>query len=94
MRNAQKDLELCGKTRKPIPGFPGYEADEDGFIWSVNSNWRGYGERKLTAFKNKYGYLKVKLTIEGKTIKKSVHSLVCMAFRGIKQIDKNLVRNR
>jgi hypothetical protein len=27
-------------TKKPIPGFPGYEADDEGRIWST-TNWRG-----------------------------------------------------
>ena len=29
----------------PIVSAPGYEADDQGHIWSVQTNWRGYGRR-------------------------------------------------
>ena len=75
------------------PGFPGYKADELGNIWSVEYNWRGYGERILTPYIDKNGYYKVRLSIDGKRIKKTVHRLVCMAFYGEPECNKNIVRH-
>lgn len=69
---------------KPIPGFEGYAADCDGNIWSVSSNWRGYGSRILNTQLDKYGYKKVRMMKNGKRVKKLVHQLICLAFYGPK----------
>lgn len=69
--------------RRPIPGHAGYEADSDGNIWSVASNWRGYGTRILKTKEWKDGYLVVHLNVVvGKKHPFTVHTLVCSAFRG------------
>lgn len=69
----------------PIPGFAGYEADRDGNIWSVASNWRGYGVRKLSQRDWKNGYLAVRLMLRPrKRHPYMVHKLVCLAFHGPK----------
>ena len=93
MTNLTEILSVCEKATLPIPGYPGYEADNEGNIWSINHNWRRYGKRILTAFFNKYGYLKVRLSIDGKRVNKPVHRLVCLAFHGEPVPDKPLVRH-
>lgn len=70
-------------TRKPIPGYVGYEADTNGHIWSVTSNWRGYGARQLTEDVDPDGYLEVRVYRDGKRIRKDVHTLVSLAFNGL-----------
>ena len=69
-------------TRKDIPGYPGYMADSNGHIWSVRSNWRGYGERVLSETLDNYGYCKVRLYRDGERVNKQVHHLVALAFFG------------
>ena len=86
-------LAMCEKATKPIPGYPGYEADAEGNIWSMQHNWRGYGPRKLIAFPDKYGYLKVRLSINGKRVNRKLHRLVCLAFHGQPTPEKPLVRH-
>lgn len=58
---------------------PGYEVTETGDVFSVGSNWRGYGKRKLIAFLWD-GYLYVRLTIGGKRKKHYIHKLVAAKF--------------
>jgi len=72
--------------RKAIPGHPGYEADSAGNIWSVASNWRGYGKRILTAkiWRDEY----VVVTV-GRSLY-TVHGLVCRAFHGPKPRGKQV----
>ena len=69
-------------ARRPIPGFPGYEVDSLGNIYSVGSNWRGYGCRRMAAFPNKDGYLRARLTVRGSRRKLAVHHAVALAFIG------------
>lgn len=42
---------------------PGYEVTEDGRVFSVGHNWRGYGKRELAVHVNRDGYFRVWLTI-------------------------------
>lgn len=54
----------------------GYEVKEDGTVWSVSHNWRGYGKRLLKQDLNADGYLVVRMTINGIRKKYRVHVLV------------------
>ncbi len=67
----------------PIPGWPGYEASEDGHIYSTESDWRGMGTFQMTPTLNGRGYLKVRLTAAG-TRRRSValHKLIALTFLG------------
>lgn len=51
----QIDLSKLTAECLPIPEYEGYEADSNGDIWSVQSDWRGYGRRRLTQVLNRYG---------------------------------------
>ena len=92
-RDLKADLEICNNATIPIPGFTGYEADDEGNIWSVFHNWRGYGKRKLKTFIDENGYCKVKLTIEGTRYKRPVHRLICLAYHGEPSKGRNIVRH-
>jgi hypothetical protein len=70
------------RERATIDGLPGYEIGSDGSVWSVASNWRGYGVRALSQHLNEYGYLVVRLVAGGRRIKVPVHRLVARAFHG------------
>ncbi|SFL17466.1 HNH endonuclease [Methylorubrum salsuginis] len=60
--------------RATIPGFPNYEIDDQGEVYS-----RG---RTLVRIPNSKGYLRVFLRLSGKTHSRYVHRLVCETFRG------------
>ena len=57
---------------------PGYEVTQDGRVFSVASNWRGYGRRELRQDLNDDGYPSVRLTINGKRVRYAVHRLVAL----------------
>lgn len=97
----QLALAEKASARKQIPNIPGYEADEDGNIWSVSSNWRGYGERKISPTLNRDGYLSVRVSVDGKRSNHPIHKLVCKAFHGenpggkqVRHIDGNKLNNK
>jgi transposase InsO family protein len=55
---------------------PGYEVTRDGRVFSISSNWRGYGRRELAQTLNADGYPSVRIIVDGKRVRKSVHGLV------------------
>ena len=67
-------------TPIPIPQIAGYGATADGSIWSLTSNWRGYGQRVLKAVPNGRGYLKVRLQLGSHRRNLAIHSLVAAVF--------------
>lgn len=80
--NLKEAIARVRELDREIPGIPGYLATSNGEILSVESNWRGYGKRILRSHPNKDGYLRVRILINGRRIKKTVHGLVCSAFHG------------
>ena len=77
-RDALKQTE--GKNRVAISGFEGlYEIDRNGQVYSIgHSQYRK--PRKLKAWSNGIGYLKVNLYKDGKQHKRYIHRLVAEAF--------------
>lgn len=61
---------------------PGYEITSDGRVFSVSSNWRGYGKREMRQTMNADGYLSVRILINGKRTRLAVHRLVAQEFLG------------
>lgn len=53
-----------------------YEITQDGHVFSLSSDWRGYGKREMMTSINKYGYLYVRLVVGGKRKKYYIHQLV------------------
>jgi len=77
------------RTLKPIPGFAGYLAGDDGTIWTIKrkgGNARQAGAlgapRELSYSRNSHGYLRVNLDCGGRNRVMSVHRLVLLAFVG------------
>lgn len=66
----------------PINGAPGYAVTNDGRVFSIGMNWRGYGEREIKPVDNADGYLKVRLMIGGRRRNLAVHRIVAMTFVG------------
>lgn len=78
-----------------------YEVTHDGRVFSVDSNWRGYGKRELTQTLNSDGYPSVRLVINGKRVRRTVHGLVARTHIGpqpapgyeVRHLDGNKVNN-
>lgn len=68
----------------PIPQIAGYGATADGRIWSLASNWRGYGVREISPTPNGRGYLKVRVMLGGKRRNLPIHRLIAATFLPIK----------
>lgn len=71
----------------------GYEITSDGKVFSIGSNWRGYGKRELTQDLNDDGYPSVRLSINGKRTRYAVHVLVATKFHGEKPSELHQVRH-
>jgi hypothetical protein len=65
-------------TRKHTHTPDGYEVTEDGRVFSVEHNWRGYGRRELQQTPNADGYPSVRVTVCGRRRRIAVHVLVAM----------------
>lgn len=61
---------------------PGYEVTNDGRVFSVGTNWRGYGRRELSQDLNHDGYKSVRIIVDGKRTRYAVHKLVALAHLG------------
>lgn len=81
---------------------PGYRVTADGRVFSVEHNWRGYGERELSQLPHKDGYLTVRLMVNGKRKRFAVHRLVAEQFLAprpspthqVRHLDGNKANNR
>lgn len=75
---------------RPIPGFPGYLASDDGTIWTQKlkgGNNRAAGRlsstpRPLKTHQNKDGYLRVCFDLNGRVFTRFVHCLILETFVG------------
>lgn len=59
---------------------PGYEITKDGRVFSVASNWRGYGRREMRQTPDDDGYPSVRLVIDGQRKRLAVHRLVAARY--------------
>jgi hypothetical protein len=59
---------------------PGYEVTRDGRVFSVETNWRGYGRREMKQTPNSDGYPSVRLILDGKRKRFAVHALVAKEY--------------
>ena len=79
--------EACAHM-KPIPGFAGYVASEDGLIISIRS-----GEPKPLLSRLRKGYLVVTVSVEGQRRRYDVHRLVLSAFKGLPPFEGAVCRH-
>lgn len=77
----------------PIPGYPGYEIDTHGQVFSVGHNWRGYGRRKLVQDIDSHGYPSVRVTVEGRRKRIPVYRLIAATFLRERPSSKHEVRH-
>lgn len=74
--------------------FPeGYEITADGRVFSVASNWRGYGRRELRQNVHNDGYMTVSIVANGKRKRFRIHQLVALAFVGPSPSPEHEVRH-
>jgi hypothetical protein len=59
---------------------PGYGVSKDGRVFSLEHNWRGYGQRELVQQPNTDGYMRVRMVIDGRRKSYMVHKLVAAVF--------------
>jgi len=67
---------------KTLPHIPGYAISPEGIVFSLKHNWRGYGIREMKATPNSHGYLRARLTVNGRRKSYLVHRLVADAYLG------------
>lgn len=72
-----------------IPGYEHYFADENGYIYS-DHNWRGEGYRIVKPVLASDGYLKVRLSLNGKRLNRKLHHLIAITFKGPKPVGKQV----
>lgn len=65
-----------------IKHTPAYEVTHDGRVFSVDTNWRGYGRREMAQTLNADGYPCVRIIVNGKRKRVTVHSLVARTHLG------------
>lgn len=78
-----------------------YIVTEKGNVYSKNTNWRGYGVRKMTQSLNASGYLSVRIIVDGKRKRIATHRLVAGKFlpprpspsHEIRHLDGNKLNN-
>ena len=77
--------------RRPVPGYAPYFADSDGNIWGYWARAKRWTKKKTKL--DASGYLRVNLSVRGRTIPKQVSLLVCLAFHGCKPTPKHQSRH-
>ncbi len=70
-----------------------YELTENGDVFSISSNWRGKGKRKMKPSLDEDGYLYVSIQINGVTKKMRIHRLVANLFLPPKQNNTQQIRH-
>jgi hypothetical protein len=61
-------------------GHTAYDVTKEGRVFSVAYKWRGIERRELVQDLNSHGYPSVRLTTDGKRVRKPVHVLVATKF--------------
>lgn len=80
---------------------PHYEVTADGRVFSLDSNWRGLGQRELTQDLNSHGYPSVRVIVNGRRVRYAVHKLVARTHLGpqplpgyeVRHLDGNKLNN-
>lgn len=70
-----------------------YDINHNGIVFSLSSNWRGHKNRIMKTTLNKDGYEYVRITVNGKRIKRYIHQWVCLKYCGKKPTIKHEVRH-
>lgn len=70
-----------------------YRVTSDGRVFSVDSNWRGYGSREMQQTLNSYGYPSVRIYVDGARKRLTVHVLVAREYLPPRPSSKHEVRH-
>ncbi len=65
-----------------VPGYPKYRVLSSGSIWYRSGYRRGYRWLRTRAFFDRYGYLQVNLSADGRKRRFYLHTVVLLAFVG------------
>lgn len=86
---------MSGDTKDGGPAelFDLYEVSRSGQVFSIASNWRGYGRREMRKHVHTDGYQVVHLTINGKKKRFRVHKLVALRHLPPKPSPKHEIRH-
>jgi len=72
---------------------PGYEVTRDGRVFSLATNWRGYGRREMAQQPNEDGYPSVRILLEGKRKRLTVHVMVAIHHLPPRPSSKHQIRH-
>lgn len=72
---------------------PEYEVTRDGRVFSLTTNWRGYGRRELQKTPNSDGYPSVRMIVNGVRKRMAVHKLVAKKFLSPRPSDDHEIRH-
>jgi hypothetical protein len=79
---------------EPQHSPPGYEVTRDGRVFSIATNWRGYGRREMVAkHRDKDGYPYVRILIDGKRTLLKIHTLVALRYLPPRPSIKHQIRH-
>lgn len=85
---------------RPVPGYPGYHATDDGRIWSTRP-YRGTATRWLRPSVTKNGYQTIHLSRDGRSVTRTVHTVIAETFHGprpegreVRHLNGNRLDNR
>lgn len=70
-----------------------YEVTQDGRVFSIDSNWRGYGRRELAQHLNSHGYPSVRMYVHGARKRMLVHALVATKYLPPRPSENHQIRH-
>ena len=70
-----------------------YEVTQDGRVFSIDSNWRGYGRRELSQHPNSHGYPSVRMYVHGARKRMLVHALVATKYLPPRPTENHQIRH-
>ncbi|EEL5265788.1 hypothetical protein GMF57_12335 [Salmonella enterica] len=70
-----------------------YEVTPDGKVFSLDSNWRGYGKRELAQHLNSHGYPSVRIYVNGARKRMAVHVLVAKEYLPPRPSESHQIRH-
>lgn len=70
-----------------------YEVTTEGRVFSIDSNWRGYGKREIAQHLNSHGYPSVRMYVNGSRKRMLVHALVAKLYLSKRPSELHQIRH-
>lgn len=86
------DEDMSMREKPWTPDYE-YEVTQDGRVYSLSSDWRGYGKRELKQQDNSHGYPSVRIVVNGRRKRVTVHRLVAQRFLPPRPSPKHQIRH-